>query len=118
MGVKSEHGVSGLWAAKQVQDTKNEVARVAPLNYGIYNQLLAMSQRIERLTFDGNNMLIRSNGRKYRVRTELISARLARADQAAKENFRLSPEGFTISWPRLQLEMSVAGVFQMCQTTY
>ena len=75
-----------------------------------------MSQQIERITFDGNNMLIRSNGRKYRVRTDLISSRLARADQATKESFRLSPEGFTISWPKLQLELSVSGMFQMCQS--
>ena len=77
-----------------------------------------MSQYIERISFDGNNMLIRSNGRKYRVRTDLISARLARADQATKEAVRFSPEGYTISWPKLQLELSVASLFQMCQVTY
>ena len=77
-----------------------------------------MAQQIDRITFDGNDMLIRANGRKYRVRTDMISARLARADKATKESVRLSPEGFTISWPKLQLEMSVAGLFQMCQSTF
>ena len=73
---------------------------------------------IERISFEGNNMLIRSNGRKYRVRTDLISARLARADQATKETVRFSPEGYTITWPKLQLEMTVAGLIQMCQSTF
>jgi len=63
-------------------------------------------------------MLFRSNGRKYRIRTDLISARLSRADQRIKESCRLSPEGATLSWPRLQLEMSVAGLLQMGQMTY
>jgi len=77
-----------------------------------------MSQRIERITFEGNNMLIRLNGRKYRVRTDMISSRLARADQAAKEAVRFSPEGYTIYWPKLQLELTVAGLLQMCQATF
>lgn len=76
-----------------------------------------MSQRIERITFEGNNMLVRLNGRKYRVRTDTISSRLARADQATKEFVRFSPEGYTISWPKLQLEITVAGLLQMCQST-
>ncbi len=77
-----------------------------------------MAYLIERISFEGNNMIIRANGRKYRVRTDMISARLARADQATKESARLSPEGYTISWPKLQLELSVSGLFQMCQSTY
>ena len=77
-----------------------------------------MSHHIERITFEGGNMLIRSNGRKYRVRTDMISARLLRADQATKEAVRFSPEGYTISWPKLQLEIQVAGLFQMCQSTF
>jgi hypothetical protein len=77
-----------------------------------------MSHHIERISFEGNNMLIRSNGRKYRVRTDMISARLARADQAAKEAVRFSPEGYTISWPKLQLEIQVSGLLQMCQATF
>lgn len=88
------------------------------MNYGNYNQLFAMTYTIERISFEGKDMLIRANGRKFRVRTDMISARLARADQATKESARLSPEGYTISWPRLQLEISVSGLFQMCQATY
>ena len=77
-----------------------------------------MSQRIDRIYFEGNDMLIKTNGRKLRVRTERISLRLARADQLAKEAIRFSPEGFTISWPRLHLDMPVAGLLQMCQTVF
>lgn len=77
-----------------------------------------MAHHIERITFEGSNMIIRSNGRKYRVRTDMISARLSRADQATKESVRFSPEGYTISWPKLQLEMTVSGLFQMCQTSF
>jgi hypothetical protein len=77
-----------------------------------------MAYLVERISFEGSNMLIRANGRKYRVRTDLISSRLASADQETKESARLSPEGYTISWPKLQLELSVAGLFQMCQETY
>lgn len=77
-----------------------------------------MSQRIERITFEGNNMVVRLNGRKYRVRTDMISARLARADQATKESLRYSPEGYTIYWPKLQLEITSAGLLQMCQTAF
>jgi hypothetical protein len=79
--------------------------------------LFAMAQ-IEHNSFDGNNMLFRSNGRKYRVRTDSISMRLGRADLDTKKAFRLSPEGYCVSWPKLQLEITVGGLLQMGQTTY
>ncbi|HEY2574395.1 MAG TPA: hypothetical protein VGH65_10005 [Verrucomicrobiaceae bacterium] len=74
--------------------------------------------QIDHISFEGSNMLFRSNGKKYRIRTDSISSRLGRADLATKQNFRLSPEGFSVTWPKLQLEMTVSGLLQMGQATY
>lgn len=74
--------------------------------------------QIEHISFEGNNMLFRSNGRKFRVRTDSISLRLGRADLATKQALRISPEGYSISWPKLQLEITVSGLLQMGQATY
>ena len=73
---------------------------------------------IEKITYDGPYMVVKANGKRYRVRVEQVSARLARAEQKQRESIRFSPEGFTVRWPLLDLEMSVASLMQMAQLAW
>ena len=77
-----------------------------------------VAYRIEKITYDGPYMLIRANGKKYRVRIEQVSARLLRAEQKQRESVRFSPAGFTVQWPLLDLEMAVSGLMQMAQLAW
>ncbi len=85
------------------------------LYYGKYKM---PAVNIDKITYDGPYMVVRANGKRYRVRTEQVSARLARAEPKQRESIRFSPEGFTVRWPLLDMEMSVASLMQMAQLTW
>lgn len=73
---------------------------------------------IDKITYDGQYMVIKANGKRYRVRIEQVSARLARAEPKQRESIRFSPEGFTVRWPLLDLDMSVNSLMQMAQLAW
>ncbi len=73
---------------------------------------------IDKITYDDQYMVIKANGKKYRVRIEQISMRLLKADAKQRESIRFSPEGFTVRWPLLDLEMSVNSLMQMAQLAW
>lgn len=73
---------------------------------------------IDKITYDGQYMVIKANGKRYRVRIEQVSARLARADKKQRESIRFSPEGYTVRWPLLEIEMSVNSLMQMAQLAW
>ena len=76
------------------------------------------SVHIEKITYDGPYMVVKANGKRYRVRIEQVSTRLMRADQKQRDSIRFSPAGFTVRWPLLDLEMSVSGLMQMAQLSW
>ncbi len=90
------------------------------MDYGNYNPTTynMPAVKIEKITYDGPYMLVKTNGRRYRIRIEQVSARLGRAEQKQRESIRFSPEGFTVRWPLLDLEMSVASLMQMAQLVW
>lgn len=73
---------------------------------------------IDKITYDDQYMVIKANSKKYRVRIEQISMRLLKADAKQRESIRFSPEGFTVRWPLLDLEMSVNSLMQMAQLAW
>jgi hypothetical protein len=72
-----------------------------------------LKYKLDRVAFDGAYMTFRANEKRYRVRTEQVSVRLAKADAPTQQKIAISPGGFTISWPGLNLEMSINCLMQM-----
>jgi len=77
-----------------------------------------MSTRIERISFDGPNLIFQVNRDRYVVQTSRISDRLAAADQSVREKAELLSGGYTVHWPQLDLQMSASGMMQMGRRYY
>jgi Protein of unknown function (DUF2442) len=77
-----------------------------------------MGFAVKRVSFDDVYLYMMINGTKYRVSMMSLSLRLFRADKNCRENFRVSAEGFTIYWPKLDLEVQMTGLLQMAQKTF
>ncbi len=72
-----------------------------------------MIARIERISFDGPNLIFQVDRTKYVIQSARISDRLACADQALREKAEILPGGHTVHWPLLDLQMSATGMMQM-----
>lgn len=77
-----------------------------------------MNQRIQKITFDDANIFLLVNGKKHRVPMSALSMRLMRATKEQREAFRFSPAGFVVYWTKLDLELPVNGLLQMCQKVF
>src|SRR5688572_8013048 len=65
---------------------------------------------IESVTFDGDTMLLVVDGHRYSFAIADISHRLADADNAQRQSFRISPSGYGIFWPLIDEDLSVDGL--------
>jgi hypothetical protein len=65
---------------------------------------------IESVTLSGTTMLLRVDGREYRVDVAKQSARLARASQQQREHFEVSSSGYGIHWPEIDEDLSIDGL--------
>jgi len=52
------------------------------------------------------------DGRRFQVRWELCSQRLAGASWEQRRNMELSPGGYGVHWPLLDEDLSVSGLMQ------
>jgi hypothetical protein len=62
--------------------------------------------------FDGGTLILRVDGKIYRVATAAVFERLAKAASAARQSFRVSPSGYGIHWPELDEDLSVDGLIR------
>jgi NAD(P)H-hydrate repair Nnr-like enzyme with NAD(P)H-hydrate epimerase domain len=65
---------------------------------------------VESVSFRGNNLLLRVDGKDYEVDISLQSQRLASATPTQRQNFVVSPSGYGIHWPDLDEDLSVDGL--------
>ncbi|MFI5339701.1 MAG: DUF2442 domain-containing protein [Candidatus Methylomirabilales bacterium] len=65
---------------------------------------------VQRVTFSGTTMLLRVDGKEYRIDITKESDRLAKATQEQRENFEVSPAGYGIHWPDLDEDLSIDGL--------
>lgn len=65
---------------------------------------------VQGLTFSGTTMLLRVDGKEYRIDITKESDRLAKATQEQRENFEVSPAGYGIHWPDLDEDLSIDGL--------
>jgi len=62
---------------------------------------------IQRVAFEGHTMLLEVDGRSIRLAVADVSPRLASANDAQRNFFRISPSGYGIHWPELDEDLSV-----------
>jgi hypothetical protein len=65
---------------------------------------------VESVSFRGNKMQLRVDGKDYEVEVFLQSQLLASATPTQRQNFVVSPSGYGIHWPDLDEDLSVDGL--------
>ena len=65
---------------------------------------------VQGVTLSGTTMLLRVDGKEYRIDIAKESNRLARATQRQRENFDVSPAGYGIHWPEVDEDLSIDGL--------
>jgi hypothetical protein len=68
------------------------------------------AHRVETISFSGNTMLLRVDGKDYHVDISQQSQRLASATPEQRQNFVVSASGYGIHWPDLDEDLSVDGL--------
>jgi len=67
---------------------------------------------IKNIRFEKRCLLLRVDGREYRIDLRQHSKKLASADDKTKLNFEVSPSGYGIHWPELDEDLSVDGMIK------
>ena len=65
---------------------------------------------VQKVTVSGKTMLLRVDGKEYRIDIAKASDRLAKATQEQRENFEVSPAGYGIHWPDVDEDLSIDGL--------
>jgi len=65
---------------------------------------------VEGVSFRGTILVLRVDGREYRIDAAKVSERLAKATPAQRANFEVSPAGYGIHWPDLDEDLSTDGL--------
>lgn len=65
---------------------------------------------VQGVTLSGTTMLLRVDGKEYRIDITKESKRLARATQKQRESFEISPAGYGIHWPEVDEDLSIDGL--------
>jgi hypothetical protein len=62
---------------------------------------------VTNLRFEKHYLLVRVDGKDYRIDLRQHSKRLASAEERTKMNFEVSPSGYGIHWPELDEDLSI-----------
>ncbi len=65
---------------------------------------------VQHIDFEGPNMVLTVDGQAYRVDLASVSERLAKAGDAARRSFSISPSGYGIHWPEIDEDLSIDGL--------
>lgn len=68
------------------------------------------SHDVEGVSFQGTILVLRVDGREYRIDAARVSERLAGATPAQRARFEVSPSGYGIHWPDLDEDLSIDGL--------
>ena len=67
---------------------------------------------VANIRFEKHDLLLKVDGRHYRIDLRQHSKKLASADERTKMNFDLSPSGYGIHWPELDEDLSIDGMIK------
>jgi hypothetical protein len=65
---------------------------------------------VQSVAISGTTLLLRFDGKDYKIDITKQSERLAKATQAQRERFEVSPAGYGIRWPDLDEDLSIDGL--------
>ena len=68
---------------------------------------------VANVRFEKHYLLLRVDGRDYKVDLRQHSKKLATADDRTKINFEVSPSGYGIHWPELDEDLSIDGMIKV-----
>lgn len=68
---------------------------------------------IQRLAFEGLNLVLEVDGQNYRLPLATVSSRLAAASEAQRNVFRISASGYGVHWPELDEDLSIDGLIRV-----
>ncbi|MEJ2702409.1 MAG: DUF2442 domain-containing protein [Sedimentisphaerales bacterium] len=66
--------------------------------------------RIEKVAFENDRMALKVDEKEYTFPIGDISKRLAKASQAEREKYEISPSGYGIHWPLIDEDLSIDGL--------
>jgi hypothetical protein len=67
---------------------------------------------VKNVRFEGYHLLLRVDGKDYRIDVRQYSKELAAADEQTKMNFEISPSGYGVHWPDLDEDLSIDGMIK------
>ena len=67
---------------------------------------------VTNIRFDKHYLLLKVDGREYRIDLRQHSKKLASADERTKMNYEVSPSGYGIHWPELDEDLSIDGMIK------
>jgi len=67
---------------------------------------------VANVRFEKHYLLLKVDGRDYRIDLRRHSKKLALADHRTKTNFEVSPSGYGIHWPELDEDLSIDGMIK------
>lgn len=73
---------------------------------------------VQRIEFEGPNLVLTADGRTYRVVLASLSERLAGAGDSARRNYSVSPSGYGIHWPEVDEDLTVDGLIASAAGAY
>jgi hypothetical protein len=62
------------------------------------------------LTFEGDRLRVRIDGKEHTFDLEQISPRLLRASREQRMKYEVSPAGYGIRWPLIDEDLSIDGL--------
>lgn len=72
---------------------------------------------VQTIDFDEANMVLTVDGNVYRIDLPSVSARLAKAGDAARRSYSVSPSGYGIHWPEIDEDLTVDGLIASAHVT-
>ena len=71
---------------------------------------------VTNVRFENRYLLLKVDGREYRIDLRQHSKKLAAADQRIRANFEQSSSGYGIHWPELDEDLSIDGMIKSTKT--
>jgi hypothetical protein len=73
---------------------------------------LADYHKVESLSFNDNNLLLRVDGKEYKFRLKDISHKLLNASKKEREAYKVICSGYGIGWPLVDEDLSIDGLIK------
>ena len=65
---------------------------------------------IEKISFRGENLILKVDGKNYSFKISEISEKLTKASKVEREKYEISPSGYGIHWPLIDEDLSIDGL--------